>query len=403
MGAYKEVQAPILGLKENKGQFVLLLIVNAFVGGMVGLERSIFPELALSEFGLDQNSAILSFIVAFGFAKAIANYFAGKLANRFGRKHLLTLGWIVGIPVPFMIIYANNWNIIVLANILLGINQGLAWSSTVVMKIDLVGPKQRGLAMGLNEFTGYLAVGIFAYLSSFLAVKYGVRPAPFYLGIGLSLLGLFTTLLFIKDTRAHMNTESIGAQNEKDQNVFIETSFRNKTLSSTTQAGLVNNLNDGMIWGLLPVFLLNSFTDLQIGWIAGIYPAVWGIGQLVTGKMSDSFNNKTMIFGGMLLQGLAILALPFAESFPHLVLIAVFLGIGTALVYPTFFVVISKNTHPSNRAESIGVFRLWRDSGYAIGALASGIIADVYGIEAAILAIGSITCLSAFVVRFRME
>lgn len=392
-----------LGLKENWLQFSILVIVNAFVGGMIGLERTIFPKFAELEFGVSSKTAILSFIVAFGITKAITNYFTGKLANKFGRKNLLLLGWLFAIPIPFILINATSWNWVIFANILLGINQGLAWSSTVVMKIDLVGEKDRGLAMGINEFAGYFAVGIVAFLTGVIAQKYGITPYPFYLGIGISIIGLLLTLFFVKDTRKFVNKEQESTETEKLENVFLETSFKDKTLSSITQAGLVNNLNDGMIWGLLPILLLSlNYNEKNIGIIAAIYPAVWGIGQLFTGKMADVYSKKGMLFWGMLLQGLAILLIPFFTSFYQLAIIASILGFGTALVYPTFLSAIANATNPKQRAESIGVFRLWRDLGYAIGAIVSGIIADLFGVQYAILAIGVITILSSLVIKFRM-
>ncbi len=392
-----------LGLKKNWRQFTILVIVNAFVGGMVGLERSIFPEFAEIEFGVASKSAILSFIIAFGITKAIANYFTGKLANRFGRKNLLVFGWIIALPIPFILIYATHWNWVIFANVLLGISQGFTWSSTVVMKIDLVGEKDRGLAMGLNEFAGYFAVGIVAFLTGLIAEHYGVTPYPFYLGIGISIIGLVTTLLFVKDTRQFMQKEAITTKTEKLNNIFVETSFKNKTLSSITQAGLVNNLNDGMIWGLLPIVLITlNYNSENIGIIAAIYPTVWGLGQLVTGKMSDVYSKKAMLFWGMLLQGIAILCLPYSSEFYQLAIISTLLGIGTAIVYPTFLATIADATVPTQRAESIGTFRLWRDLGYAIGAIISGITADLFGIEYAILLIGGITILSSIVIKIRM-
>jgi len=392
-----------LGLKENWKQFTILVIVNAFVGGMVGLERSIFPQFAEIEFGVASKSAILSFIVAFGITKALANYFTGKLANRYGRKNLLVFGWIIALPIPFILIYANHWNWVIFANVLLGMSQGFTWSSTIVMKIDLVGEKNRGLAMGLNEFAGYFAVGIFAFLTGVIAEKHGVTPYPFYLGIGLSVIGLVTSILFVKDTRVFMHKESVTTKTETLQNVFVETSFKNKTLSSITQAGLVNNLNDGMIWGLLPIVLITlNYNSENIGIIAAIYPTVWGLGQLVTGKMSDIYSKKAMLFWGMLLQGIAILCIPYSTEFYQLAFISALLGIGTAIVYPTFLAAIAEATVPTQRAESIGTFRLWRDLGYAIGAIISGITADMFGIEYAILLIGGITILSSLVIKFRM-
>ncbi len=392
-----------LGLKENWKQFTILVIVNAFVGGMIGMERTIIPKFAEIEFGIASKTAILSFIVAFGITKAITNYFTGKLANRFGRKNLLLFGWILAIPIPFILIYAESWNWVIFANILLGISQGLTWSSTVLMKIDLVGEKDRGLAMGLNEFAGYFAVGLVAFLSGYIAQKYGITPYPFYLGIGISIIGFLLTLFFVKDTRIFVKQENTTTTTEKLKNIFLETTFKNKTLSAVTQAGLVNNLNDGMIWGLLPIVLLSLHYDSQnIGIITAIYPTVWGFGQLITGKMSDIYSKKKMLFWGMLLQGIAILFIPFAEEFYQLAAISVFLGLGTALVYPTFLSAIAQATTPHQRAESIGTFRLWRDLGYAIGAIISGITADLFGVHYAILLIGIITILSSLIIEIRM-
>ncbi|MBG7631699.1 MAG: MFS transporter, partial [Bacteroidetes bacterium] len=374
-----------------------------FVGGMVGLERTIFPKFAEIEFGVASKTAILSFIIAFGITKAITNYFTGKLANRFGRKNLLLLGWLFAIPIPFILINATSWNWVIFANILLGINQGLAWSSTVVMKIDLVGEKDRGLAMGINEFAGYFAVGVVAFLTGVIAQKYGVTPYPFYLGIGISIIGLLLTLFFVRDTRKFVNAEQKITLTDKLENVFLETSFKNKTLSAVTQAGLVNNLNDGMLWGLLPIVLLSlNYDSKSIGIIAAIYPAVWGIGQLFTGKMADIYSKKRMLFWGMLLQGIAIILIPYFNGFYQLASIASILGLGTALVYPTFLSAIADATSPKQRAESIGVFRLWRDLGYAIGAIISGVIADLFGVQYAIITIGIITILSSLVIKFRM-
>ncbi|RBN50068.1 MFS transporter [Flavobacterium psychrolimnae] len=392
-----------LGLKENWKQFTILVIVNAFVGGMIGMERTIIPKFAEIEFGIASKTAILSFIVAFGITKAITNYFTGKLANYFGRKNLLLFGWILAIPIPFILIYAESWNWVIFANILLGISQGLTWSSTVVMKIDLVGEKDRGLAMGLNEFAGYFAVGLVAFLSGYIAQKYGITPYPFYLGIGISIIGFLLTLFFVKDTRVFVHQENATNTTEKLQNIFLETTFKNKTLSAITQAGLVNNLNDGMIWGLLPIVLLSLNYDTQnIGIITAIYPTVWGFGQLVTGKMSDVYSKKKMLFWGMLLQGIAILFIPFATAFYQLATISAILGLGTALVYPTFLSAIAQGTNPHQRAESIGTFRLWRDLGYAIGAIISGITADLFGVNYAIILIGVITIVSSLIIEIRM-
>ncbi len=393
----------ILGLKENWEQFTLLVIVNAFVGGMVGLERSIIPQLAETEFGLSSKSAILSFIVAFGITKAIANYFTGRLANKIGRKNLLVIGWIIALPIPILLIYANSWAWIVVANVLLGISQGLTWSSTVVMKMDLVGEKQRGLAMGINEFAGYLAVGIVAFLTGYIAENYGIRPYPFYIGIAMSVLGLLLSLIWVKDTKHFVSQEAKTSTVTKAENIFWTTTFTDKTLSSVTQAGLVNNLNDGMIWGLLPILLLQlHFNNQNIGIITAIYPTVWGIGQLVTGKLSDVFSKKKMLFWGMFLQGIAILLLPLVNNFWGLSLLSALLGMGTALVYPTFLSTIAQATNPSQRAESIGTFRLWRDLGYAFGAIISGVTADIFGIQYAIILIGVLTIISAIIIQVRM-
>jgi len=392
-----------LGLKENWQQFSLLVIVNTFVGGMVGLERSIIPQLAETEFGLSSKSAILSFIVVFGITKAITNYFTGRLANKIGRRNLLIFGWILALPIPLFIIYASSWAWIIIANLLLGISQGLTWSSTVVMKMDLVGEKQRGLAMGINEFAGYLAVGIVAFLTGYIAEKYGVRPYPFYIGIVLSILGFLLTVIWVKDTKNHVSQEAKSSKITTTDNVFLNTTFKDKTLSSVTQAGLVNNLNDGMIWGLLPILLIQlKLNNQNIGIIAAIYPTFWGIGQLFTGKMSDIYSKKKMLFVGMFVQGIAIVLLVFATDFYILALLSAILGVGTALVYPTFLSTIAQVTNPTQRAESVGTFRLWRDLGYAFGAIISGITADIFGIQYAIILIGLITILSSVIIQIRM-
>ncbi len=392
-----------VGLKKNWKQFTLLIIVNAFVGGMIGLERTIIPQFAEIKFGIASKTAILSFITAFGIVKAVANYFTGRLANKYGRKNLLLFGWLLAIPVPFILINAPSWNWVIFANVLLGIHQGLTWSSTVVMKIDLVGEKDRGFAMGLNEFAGYVAVGVVAFFTGFIAHKYGVTPYPFYIGIFIAIIGFIITALWVKDTRQFIQKESNTIKSNIQQNIFIETSFKNKTLSSVTQAGLVNNLNDGMIWGLLPILLLSlQYNNEKIGIITAIYPSVWGVGQLFTGKMSDHYSKKEMLFWGMLLQGVAIIAIPFYTEFYALSSISALLGIGTALVYPTFLSTIAQEATPMQRAESIGTFRLWRDLGYAIGAILSGITADLFGIEYAIFLIGGFTIISSMIIKFRM-
>lgn len=392
------------GLKENWKQFSLLVIINAFVGGMIGLERSVLPQLAEKEFGIASKTAIFSFIIAFGVTKAICNYFTGKLANKIGRKNLLVIGWIFALPIPFILIYANNWNWIIFANILLGINQGLTWSMAVIMKIDLIGSKQRGLAVGINEFAGYVSVGIVAFLTGYIANTYGVRPYPFYLGIAFSIIGLTLSLFFVKDTKLHVTNESLKSDIPLLKNIFFNTSFTHKSLSGITQAGLVNNLNDGMTWGLLPLLLFSKhFSQTNIGILTAIYPTVWGFSQLFTGKLSDIYSKKMLLFWGMLLQAFAIVALIWADIFLHFSIIGVLLGIGTALVYPTFINAISDYTHPSQRAESLGTFRFWRDLGYATGALLTGIIADYFSLDTSIFFIGLLTGISSFVILLRVK
>lgn len=392
-----------LGLRANWKQFTLLVVVNAFVGGMVGIERTVLPILAEQEFGIASYAAVLSFIMAFAFSKALANYFTGRLAGRFGRKALLVTGWTLALPVPFVLIYADAWAWIVAANILLGIHQGFAWSSTVVMKMDLVGEKDRGLAMGLNEFAGYLAVAAMAFLTGLLAAEYGPRPVPFEVGIGIAVIGLLLSLLWVKDTGRHVSAEAAKSVIPLLEKPFLETSLRHRVLGSVTQAGLVNNLNDGMLWGLLPVLLTGrGFGTASVGAIAAVYPAVWGLGQLATGKLADHVDRKLLLVLGMLFQGVAILFLPYAEAQGTYIALSATLGLGTALVYPTFLATIAAHTHPTQRAESLGIFRLWRDLGYAIGALMTGLIADRFGITASILAIGAITVLSGVVVWARM-
>ncbi len=393
-----------LGLKENWQQFGLLVVINGFVGGMVGLERSLLPQIAADEFGIAVNTAILSFIVVFGIVKAATNYFTGALANKLGRSNLLIAGWIFGLPVPLLLMYAPTWNWIIVANVLLGINQGLAWSSTVVMKIDLVGEKQRGFAMGLNEFAGYISVAAIAFLSGWVASEYGLRPYPFYIGIALVFLGLTGSIFFVKDTKKFEASEAISSNTPRLKSIFRDTSWKDRNLGSVTQAGLVNNLNDGMVWGILPIILVSKgYSVLQIGAITAVYPAVWGIGQLLTGKMADKFCKKDMLYLGMLLQGFALLLLPFAVSMFHFVALSILLGWGTAMVYPTFLATIAENTHPLDRAKSIGIFRLWRDLGYAVGAILTGILADLINYNVAIIFIGIVTMLSSAIVYSRMS
>ena len=392
-----------LGLKENWKQFTLLVIINAFVGGMIGLERSVLPRIADIEFHVATKTAILSFILVFGFVKSITNYFSGILSNKIGSKNLLTIGWLFAIPVPFILMSAGSWNWIVAANVLLGINQGLTWSSTVIMKIDLVGEKQRGFAMGINEFAGYTAVAIVAFLTGWIASVYGLRPYPFYIGIAMAVLGLLGSWFLVKDTRHHVAYEKMTSTIPKLKNIFWETTWKNKNLGSVTQAGLINNLNDGMAWGILPILLASKgFSIGAIGIITAIYPAVWGFGQLFTGKMADYFCKKDLLFIGMFLQGMALVDLVFARSFTHFILLSAILGLGTALVYPTFLATVAENTNPADRAHSLGIFRFWRDMGYAVGAILTGVIADLFGIPAAIIMIGILTIGSALIIHYRM-
>lgn len=400
------VQRSVLGLKQNLRQFIILVLVNAFVGAMIGIERSIFPEFAAFKFNIHSTSVILSFIVIFGFSKAIANYFSGFLAAKYTRKKVLLLGWILALPVPLIFIYAPTWNWIIFANVLLGIHQGFAWSSTVVMKIDLVGQQNRGLAMGLNEFAGYIAVALMAFFTAYIADQFGIYPFPFYLGLAVAVIGLLISWIFVKDTSGfvQLESETTSSSLPRLNNIFLETSFTNKNLSAVTQAGLVNNLNDGMVWGLLPIILVQkNFALIDIGIITSIYPAVWGLTQIVTGKLADIVSKKHLLFWGMLLQAFAIGYLIFAATYVEMITVSVLLGLGTAMVYPTFLATISDNTHAMDRAKSLGIFRFWRDSGYAIGAIITGITADYFGAPISIGIIASLTFFSAIFIKIRMN
>ena len=393
-----------LGLRKNWRQFTLLVVINAFVGGMVGMERSILPQLAEVEFGIAAKTAILSFIVAFGISKALANLSTGILASRLGRKNLLLLGWVLGLPVPFLLMYAPSWGWIVAANLLLGVHQGFSWSATVVMKIDLAGERDRGLAMGLNEFAGYLAVAAAAFVSAWLASAYGLRPYPFYLGVGLSVAGILSTLFLLRDTHAHVAAEAVQSKVKRLGHIFMDTSWRNRNLGSVTMTGLVNNLNDGMVWGLLPVFLTQKgMTISETGILAAVYPAVWGMGQLFSGRLSDFICKKDLLLWGMLLQGITLIVLAFTGHFWVFATLLALLGWGTAMVYPTFLASVAENTHPFDRAKSLGVFRFWRDMGYAIGALLTGILADAFGVPTSIVAVGVLTLAAGLGANYRMR
>lgn len=394
-----------LGLKANWKQFSLLVLINAFVGGMVGLERTILPDIAESEFGIAARSAIFSFIIVFGITKALANYFAGRFAQQYGRKKMLVLGWLFGLPVPFILVMADSWNMIVYANILLGINQGLTWSTTVIMKIDIAGEKDRGLAMGLNEFSGYVAVAIVAFLTGWIASEYGLRPYPFYMGIAMAAVGLLLSVLFVKDTAPWVRQESGETSQQKSrENIFWKTSWKDTNLFAVTQAGLTTNLTDGLAWGAFPLFLTAAGLDLyQVGIVVGIYPAFWGIFQIATGKLSDFTGRKQMIVAGMLLQSISLLVFPLLNSFYTFVIASAFLGLGTAMVYPTFLASVADLVHPHDRAESVGAFRLWRDLGYAFGALLAGVVADYLNLSAAIYLVGIITMVSTLYILIRMN
>jgi MFS family permease len=404
------MNAPRLGLKENLGQFSLLVLVNAFVGAMVGMERSILPAIAEQDFKLAARSAVLSFIVVFGLTKAFTNYLAGRWSDRWGRKHVLVSGWLVATPVPLLLMWAPNWTWILVANALLGVSQGLTWSTTVIMKIDLVGSKRRGLAMGLNEFAGYLAVALSALATGFLAAHYGLRPEPFYLGLGFVAIGLVLSVLAVRETKHHVAHEATLQERPAlepsltPREVFWRTSFHDKNLSSVSQAGLVNNLNDGMAWGLFPLFFTAAgMTLAQIGTLAAVYPATWGIAQLFTGALSDRVGRKWLIASGMWVQAVGIVLVILADTFAGFAAGAALLGVGTAMVYPSLLAAIGDVAHPSWRASSVGVYRLWRDLGYAIGALLAGLVADALGLPAAMWLVAVLTFASGVVVALRMS
>ncbi|MBT8465718.1 MAG: MFS transporter [Deltaproteobacteria bacterium] len=398
-----------LGLRENLTQFSLLVVVNAFVGAMVGMERSILPAIAEEEFQLAARTAILSFIVVFGVTKALTNYFAGRFSDRWGRKIVLIAGWFVAAPVPFMLMWAPSWSWILTANVLLGVSQGLTWSTTVIMKIDLAGPNNRGLAMGLNEFAGYFAVALSALATGWIAAEVGLRPQPFYLGVGFVAAGLTLSVVAVRETQHHVTHESklAGATANhalSPREVVMRTSFTDRDLSAVSQAGMVNNLNDGMAWGLFPLLFAAANMSLgQIGTLAAIYPAVWGIGQLFTGAWSDRVGRKGLIVVGMWVQAAGIVVIAFGSSFVWFAGGSTLLGLGTAMVYPTLLAAIGDVAHPSWRASSVGVYRLWRDMGYAVGALLAGGVADAFGLSAATLTIAALTFASGLVVAVRMR
>lgn len=406
-----------LGLRENLGQFALLVVVNVFVGAMVGMERSILPAVAEEEFGLAARTAVLSFIVVFGVTKAFVNYAAGHFADRLGRKQMLVGGWLVACPVPFLLMWAPTWNWVLVANALLGVSQGLTWSTTVIMKIDLVGPRQRGLAMGFNEFAGYLAVAAAAFATGWVAARAGLRPEPFYLGVGFVAAGLLLSLL-VRDTSAHARLESARLREAPARqarpgetwagltarDVFWRTTFGDRNLSSATQAGLVNNLNDGMAWGLFPlVFAAQGMNFRQIGLLAAIYPATWGVLQIASGGLSDRIGRKWLVAAGMWIQALGIGLVAMAQTFAGFAAGAVLLGVGTAMVYPTLLAVVGDVASPAWRASAVGGYRLWRDLGYAAGALLAGATADLLGLAGAMWIVAALTFGSGIVVALRMS
>jgi MFS family permease len=397
-----------LGLRENIAQFALLMVVNAFVGAMVGMERSILPAIAEKEFHLAARAAVLSFIVVFGVSKAVTNYLAGRFADVVGRKQVLVAGWLIAVPVPFLLMWAPTWNWILGANLLLGISQGFTWSTTVIMKIDLVGTERRGLAMGLNECAGYLAVAGAALATGWIAARSGLRPDPFYLGVMFVVLGLGLSAVLVRETAPHVVLESrqraLSGDVPTPREVFWRTTLADRNLSSITQAGLVNNLNDGMAWGLFPLFFASANLSLErIGILAAIYPATWGILQMATGAVSDSIGRKWLIVVGMWVQAGGIATVIMSRGFGGFAAGAAVLGVGTAMVYPTLLAAIGDVALPSWRASSLGVYRLWRDLGYALGALLAGISADLIGLSGAMWIVAAITAASGFMAAVRMS
>jgi MFS family permease len=404
-----------LGIRANLAQFSLLVAVNALVGGVLGQERTVLPLLAEQTFHLTGYTFLLTYVLAFGVTKAATNYFAGTWSDRFGRKPVLLAGWLIAIPVPLLLIWAPSWGWVVAANVLLGINQGLTWSTTVIMKIDLAGPARRGLAMGLNEAAGYLAVAVTALATGYLAAHYGLRPTPFLLGLSYAALGLGLSTLVVRETRDHARLEATQHTARSDgrhehlhadltnTQVFAHTSLREPALSAASQAGMVNNLNDGLAWGLFPIlFATAGLSVSRIGILAAVYPAVWGLGQLITGPLSDRWGRKHLITTGMLVQAAALALIALADTFTVWAVAAVLLGAGTALVYPTLLATIGDVAHPAWRARAVGVYRLWRDGGFAIGAVLAGIVADLWGLRAAVWVVAAITAASGVVVAVRM-
>lgn len=395
---------PRLGLRANAGQFALLVAVNGLVGGMVGQERTVLPLIADEIFGLTGFAVILTFIVAFGVTKAFANLAAGALADRYGRKPVLVAGWLFGLPVPVLLIWAPDWGWVIVANVLLGINQGLAWSSTVIMKIDLAGPARRGLAMGLNEAAGYLAVALTALATGYIAAAAGLRPEPFFLGLAIAGLGLGASVVLVRETQGHVAVGSSPAAALPWSTVFARTTLRDPSLSAASQAGLVNNLNDGMAWGLLPLLYASHGLGVgEIGVLVATYPAVWGLAQVGTGALSDRIGRKGLIVGGMLLQAAAIAWIANSSTFATWLIAAALLGLGTAMVYPTLLASVADVAGPAWRGAAVGVYRLWRDLGFAVGAIVVGILADRAGMPFAVGVVALLTAASGLVVLVRMR
>jgi len=397
-----------LGLRANWPQFSLLVLINTFVGGMVGLERTVVPLIGSEEFKIASTTLVVSFIISFGVIKALANLVSGHLADIWGRKRVLVIGWLFGLPVPFIVMWAPSWEWVIVANALLGINQGFAWSMTVIMKVDLVGPKSRGLAVGLNEFAGYLAVGLTAFLTGYIAAHYALRPAPFYLGVGYAGLGLVLSVLLVRDTREHVQLEARGNQQPSEAasfwKIFSLTSFGDRNLFAACQAGLVNNLNDGMSWGIFPLFFVSFGLGVErIGILKAVYPATWGILQIATGPLSDRWGRKGLIVAGMWVQSAGLFLTALTGSFEWWLLGSLQLGVGTAMVYPSLIAAVSDASNPTWRARSLSVYRFWRDLGYAIGALSAGIIADIFGMAWAVEVIGALTFVSGAIVALIMR
>ncbi|WP_104119111.1 MFS transporter [Arthrobacter sp. B1805] len=402
-----------LGLRANAAQFSLLVAVNALVGGVVGQQQTVLPLLAAEDFGLTGYTVIFTYIAAFGITKAASNYTAGILVDRIGRKPVLLIGWLFAVPVPVMLILAPDWGWVVAANVLLGINQGLTWSTTVVMKIDLVGPEKRGLAMGLNEAAGYGAVAITSLLAGHLAATYGLRPAPFLLGAAYVALGLTLSTLLVKETQGHAALEQRQQTNQPlplhvatapgSWHVLALSTWREPALASASQAGLVNNLNFGLAWGLFPLLFATADLSLgQIGLLFALYPGVWGVGQLVTGALSDRYGRKRLITTGMGLQAAALSVIALAETFLGWATGTILLGAGTAMVYPTLLAAIGDVAEPAWRGRAVGIYRLWRDLGYAFGAVVGGVVADLAGLHAAVWAAAALSAIAALIVAVRM-